>query len=165
MRTRGRLWLLVVAICYALAVEPASAQARAPKVSAQFAVAAATGTSFPVDAVQHAQLRTATAYERIAVAQPANDATVFDNAGDVEVRVDVSPALRVRAGDRIALILDGKKASVSAATRIKLSGVARGEHTLEAQALDSSGSVVISSAPVKFHLWQASRLFPGRREK
>lgn len=125
---------------------------------------AAAGVCFAL-ALAAAFAQTPPTYERIAITQPVNDTTVFDNAGNVEVKVDVAPALRARAGDRIALVLDGTRASVSGATALKLAGVARGEHTLVAQVLDNSGSIVIASPPVKFHLWQASRLFPGRREK
>lgn len=107
--------------------------------------------------------QTASAYDAIAVVQPANDATVFDNAGNVDVTVAVSPD--VRSGDRIALILDGRRSSVQEATHFKLSKIARGEHTLEARVVDSSDTTVISSDPVKFYLWQASRLFPARRAK
>jgi len=114
-------------------------------------------------AANYAAAQRATAYRSIAVEQPAHGATVFDNAGDMDVVVSVSPELDAAAGDRIALILDGRTASVRAATRFKLTGVARGEHSLEARVLDSGGNVLISSGPVNFHMWQASRLFPNRR--
>ena len=113
----------------------------------------------------YSQPQTAPTYERIAIVQPENDATEFDNAGDVDVKVNVSLTPRLRAGDRIALILDGTRASMAGVTAFRLSGVARGEHTLEAQVLDSGDSILISSAPVKFYLRQAPRLFHGRREK
>ncbi len=102
-------------------------------------------------------------YHSIAVVKPAGNSTVFNNAGNVGVTVAVSPALRTDAGDRIALILDGRQIAVRSATHFKLSGITRGEHSLEAQVVDSSGNALISSNPVKFHLWQASRLFPNRR--
>ncbi len=88
---------------------------------------------------------------------------VFDNAGDMDVVVAVSPELHTAAGDRIALILDGRTASMRGATRFRLTGVVRGEHSVEAQLMDSSGNALIASSPVTFHMWQASRLFPKRR--
>ncbi len=111
------------------------------------------------------QVRTAPAYTSIAIVQPANEATVFDNAGKVEVKVALSPAPDLDAGDRIALLLDGQQAALQSATQFRLSGVVRGEHRLEARIVDGNGNTVIASAPVKFHLWQASRLFPNRRGK
>lgn len=125
------------------------------------ALALVLSSAYAIEA--SAQSGTAFSYDSIAVVKPAGDATVFDNAGNVEVTVAVSPALRIDAGDRIALILDGRRISVRRATQFKLSGITRGEHSLEAQVVDSSGNVLISSNPVKFHLWQASRLFPNRR--
>ena len=125
------------------------------------ALAAVLSSAYAIEA--SAQSGTAFSYDSIAVVKPAGDATVFNNAGNVEVTVAVSPALRADAGDRIALILDGRRISVRRATHFKLSGITRGEHTLEAQVVDSSGNALISSNPVKFHLWQASRLFPNRR--
>ena len=97
--------------------------------------------------------------------QPANEATVFDNAGNVEVKLALSPALDIAAGDRIALLLDGQQAALQSATQFRLSAVVRGEHRLEARIVDRSGNTVIASAPLEFHLWQASRLFPNRRGK
>ena len=125
------------------------------------ALALALSSAYAIEA--SAQSGTAVSYDSVAVVKPAGDATVFDNAGNVEVTVAVSPALRTDAGDRIALILDGRRISVPRATHFKLSGITRGEHTLEAQVVDSGGNALISSTPVKFHLWQASRLFPNRR--
>jgi len=115
--------------------------------------------------VTQPQARTASAYVSIAIVQPANEATVFDNAGNVEVKVAASPALDFGAGDRIALLLDGPQAALQSTMQFRLSAVVRGEHTLEARIVDRNGSTVIASAPVKFQLWQASRLFPNRRGK
>jgi hypothetical protein len=125
------------------------------------ALALVLSSAYAIEA--SAQSGTAFSYDSVAVVKPAGDATVFDNAGNVAVTVAVSPALRTDAGDRIALILDGRRISVRRATHFKLSGITRGEHTLEAQVVDSGGNALISSNSVKFHLWQASRLFPNRR--
>jgi hypothetical protein len=125
------------------------------------ALAVVLSGAYAVEA--RAQSGTTSSYDSIAVVKPADNSTVFNNAGDVAVTVAVSPALRTDAGDRIALILDGRRISVRRVTHFKLSGITRGEHTLEAQVLDSGGNALISSNTVNFHLWQASRLFPNRR--
>ena len=127
------------------------------------ALAAVLSSAYAIEA--NAQSGTASSYDSIAVVKPADNSTVFNNAGDVAVTVAVSPAVRADAEDRIALILDGRRISVRRATHFKLSGITRGEHTLEAQVVDSSGNALISSNPVKFNMWQASRLFPNRRGK
>lgn len=111
------------------------------------------------------QAKAATSYESVAIVKPANEATVFDNSGNVTVKVTVAPFLRIDAGDRIVLLLDGAPAPGQRDTRFELSGVTRGTHTLQAVITDSRGNTVLSSAPVTFHMWQASKLFPNRRQK
>ncbi len=103
------------------------------------------------------------AYSSIDIAQPANGETVFNNEGDVEVKIVVRPALRAAAGDRIALAVDGEVASTQAQGRFALIGIARGTHTLQARVVDRAGDTLLASAPLTFHLWHASRLFPNRR--
>ena len=39
-------------------------------------------------------------------------------------------------------------------------GVDRGTHAVQASVVDASGAVRGNSAPVTFHMWRASRLFP-----
>ncbi len=101
------------------------------------------------------------AYESIEILRPAAGATVFDNAGDVEVTVAISPALR--RGDRIVLSIDGGEVAQGGRTRFKLSGIDRGAHSLQAEAVDRHAESLIVSKPVTFYMWRASRLFPNRR--
>lgn len=160
--------LVVAGACCALTAEFAYGQAAIQRASAGAgSIAAATASDMGrlSGTVQFAQLRAVPAYDRIEIMRPGNDSTVFDNSGNVEVSVAVTPGLRASSGDRIVLLLDGRRASLSRSAQIKLTGVERGDHTLVAQVLDSGGNAAISSAPVKFHLWQASRLFPGRSAK
>ena len=125
------------------------------------ALAAVLSNAYAIAAGAHTAMTSS--YDSIAVVQPADGSTVFDNAGNVAVTVAVSRALHLRDGDRIALIVDGRRTAAQGATRFKLSGIVRGEHTLEAQVVDNSSNTLIASTPVKFYLWQASRLFSNRR--
>lgn len=104
----------------------------------------------------------AAGYDTVRIVAPSQDETVHDNRGKVTVSVAVSPPLRAGAGDRIALLLDGRVVAKGSDERIALSGVDRGTHALRAEVTASDGSVLIVSAPVTFHMWRASRLFPGR---
>lgn len=97
----------------------------------------------------------------VAIVQPANEETVHDNEGKVVVQVAISPDLA--PGDRIVLLLDGRPVGAQGGTTFALSGIERGAHTLQAQVVDASSAPLTASAPVTFHLWQASRLFPGRK--
>jgi hypothetical protein len=99
-------------------------------------------------------------YHSVTIGQPAANATVFDNAGNVEVRIITSPTLR--AGDRIALNIDGRAMPPQNQGRIELSGLDRGEHTLKATIVDAGGYALMSSAAVTFYVWRGSLLFPAR---
>jgi hypothetical protein len=100
-------------------------------------------------------------YQSLRIVAPEQEATVHDNNGNVTVKVRVSPSLR--AGDKIALLLDGAVVESGHKTRFALSGIDRGTHTLAARVAGAQGAVLIESETVTFHMWQASRLFPNRR--
>jgi len=103
----------------------------------------------------------AAVYDTLSIVAPTQNETVHDNRGDVAVVVSVSPKLR--AGDRVAVLLDGERVASAAGDTIALSGVDRGTHTLRAQIVSPNGTVLSASDPVAFYMWQASRLFPNRR--
>lgn len=92
----------------------------------------------------------------VAIVQPANEATVHDNQGNVAVQVAVSPSLA--PGNRIVLVLDGRPVAQQVGTTFALSGVERGAHTLQAQVVDANGATLAASPPVTFYMRQASRL-------
>lgn len=101
-------------------------------------------------------------YDSIVIRQPASNSTIFDNEGNVEVAVKVSPALR--DGDEIALALDGHRTAKQGGSHFRLSGIPRGEHVVLARVVDSNGNALVESAPVTFYVWHASRLFPNRKK-
>lgn len=98
----------------------------------------------------------------LGVVAPGNDATVFDDNGDVEVRVTVAPDLA--NGDQLELLLDGMPvAPPTMSLDYPLYGVMRGQHLLQARIIDATGNVGSISPPSTFYVWEASRLFPNRR--
>ena len=106
----------------------------------------------------------AAAAASIVIESPGNEETVHDNLGRVTVSVKVPGAEPASAGIRLRPMLDGKPfGDVQRTPTFRLEGVERGTHTLQVQQLDGSGSVLAESKPVTFHMWQASRLFPGRK--
>ena len=105
----------------------------------------------------------ASGYETLRISAPAEDETVHNNEGNVAVAVELSPPLRIAAGERIVLLLDGAVVASGSAQRFELTGIDRGTHSLRARVAAADGSAVAESATVTFHLWRASRLFPGRR--
>lgn len=93
------------------------------------------------------------------ILSPAQDETVLDNTGTVQVRLEIPASL---AGSRIVLLLDGKEVAADLASAFTLEGVERGRHTLVARALPPGASVAVESPPIDFDMFQASALFPSR---
>ena len=97
----------------------------------------------------------------ISVVAPTDHQTVFSNQGKLTVklhRVDAPPGAGVR------LVLDGTaRPQVHRGNAIELHGINRGSHSVQAILVGADGSRLAASAPVRFYMWHASRLFPDRR--
>lgn len=102
-------------------------------------------------------------YTAIAIAVPADGDTIHTNTGTSDIRARIAPALRAAKGDRIRVKLDGNLlASSYRSARISLTAAdwqaaaENVEHTLQAAIVDSSGDVLLESAPVKFFAHRAT---------
>ncbi len=132
------------------------------------AAAAATPAGLPApDRLAQAESTPTVAeprYGTLRLVRPAPAETIHDNSGTVPVEVTLQPALRAEAGHRFRVLLDNAlQPGAWATTRFSLPQVDRGAHTLQVIVTDRGGDELARSAPVEFHMWQASRLFPGRR--
>ena len=97
----------------------------------------------------------------IAIVQPAHEETIHSNQGDLTVQVRQSGG---EPDGSVRLVLDGTALPHSYRSDvIELIGIDRGTHTLQAELLDAKGGQLAASEPVTFHMWHASRLFPGRK--
>lgn len=93
------------------------------------------------------------AYNELAFLKPENDATIRSNEGIINAELKLSPQLRLRSKHRIQFYLDGEPyGEPGTSIRTTMGNVDRGEHTLTASVLDSSGEELISSDPVIVHL-------------
>lgn len=84
---------------------------------------------------------------QIAIVSPRSGETVVDPDGRIPVTLNTSLA----SGERVRVLLNG--VAIQAAgqgDRMMLLNVDRGEHRLEAEVVDHSGSVVATSLPVVF---------------
>lgn len=98
-------------------------------------------------------------YPLLKIAAPAPDATVRQNNGDVSVKVEIRPPLKVGEGHAIVLLLDGSRLPHQyTSPDMVLPNVDRGTHTLEAQVVGPTGAVLASSPTVSFHLMRFSAL-------
>jgi hypothetical protein len=95
--------------------------------------------------------------------RPKAAETIHDNTGTVRIEVALRPPLRVQAGHRFRVLLNGAlQPGEWSAARFSLRGVDRGTHSLQVIVTDGNGSRLAASASVEFHMWRASRLFPQR---
>ncbi len=103
----------------------------------------------------------ATRAAEISVVEPANNQTIHSNQGELSVflrRQSEAP------GSKVRIVLDGTILPHSyRGDTIKLHGIERGSHTLQAVLLDDRGERIAVSARVSFYMWHASRLLPGRK--
>ncbi len=93
-------------------------------------------------------------YTKLTIAEPADNSTFRNNAGQVNVKLELEPALQ--EGDSVAIILDGKDIGQGKSTNVALNNVDRGSHSLQAIVKNAQGSTLISSTPITFTLQRTS---------
>lgn len=93
-------------------------------------------------------------YKNFAIASPANDATIRNNAGNIQVALDIRPALQ--PNHRVQVLIDGNVISTSRGVIATASNVDRGTHSITANILGADNKVIKSTAPVTIHLHRAS---------
>ncbi|MCC7410503.1 MAG: DUF4124 domain-containing protein [Gammaproteobacteria bacterium] len=98
-------------------------------------------------------------YTELVIGTPANDATLRDNTGNVQVSVRLSPPLQTPFRHALQLYVDGQPyGDPGTTTSFMLVNVDRGRHTLRVAVVDGEGSEVKSSPPSVFQLHRASVL-------
>lgn len=96
-------------------------------------------------------------YQDIEITYPPAGQAVRHNGGMVPFRVALKPEGKELAeGHRVEIMLDGEVRGSGANTQVSVSPVNRGSHTVVARIVDGTGSPVIASSPVDFHLLRAS---------
>ena len=71
----------------------------------------------------------------------------------------------IAPGNQVVILLDGRPVARGATTSFPLAGIERGTHTLQAQVVDGKDNTLVASQAVTFHMWQASKQFPARKDK
>jgi hypothetical protein len=101
-------------------------------------------------------------YNRLAVLSPADGETLWNIAGELNIQVDVDPALRSNHG--LVVFLDGQRIGTPRPdTSFTIGDVTRGEHTLRVAIVDERGRERASSDPVVFYVHQTSIQNPARQ--
>lgn len=120
----------------------------------------------------------AAASRRIQIVRPAEKETIHSNPGDLEVvtklvgvlaqagkkAVDTKAkqAEKLREGEKIAVILDGKIVLETVNTSVTLHNMDRGTHHLTVAIVNSDGKQLAASKSVEFYMKRASKLFKKR---
>ncbi len=94
-------------------------------------------------------------YALLDLVQPASDATIRNNAGELSVTATSDPGLH--PGHRYRLLLDGTATGESTEQpAFLLENVDRGTHQLTLEVVDAQGEPVQSSLPRTFHMMRTS---------
>lgn len=95
-------------------------------------------------------------YESLSIRSPAQDETLWNIEGQLDVALDLRPALR--DGHTLLLFLDNQQAAVlqGGDTVARLSEVWRGERLLRAEVRDAANQTLIESPTIRFFVQQTS---------
>lgn len=103
-------------------------------------------------------------YDSMVILSPANDTTVRNNLGVIQVQVKLEPALKSRSKHRIQYYLDGQPHGPPIENSgITFSNIVRGEHTISAGVVDADGNELIRTEPVTVHVKRESKLIENDR--
>ena len=89
-------------------------------------------------------------YEFVAITHPADDSPIRANNGELEINIDLTPALK--PNHHFVLLMDGVPATEGQSTTLRLQNVDRGTHAIQVQIVDDNGNIIISSESVTFHM-------------
>jgi hypothetical protein len=96
-----------------------------------------------------------TKYSSFAISSPANDATIRENSGRLDVILSLTPDLE--EGDSVVYELGGNQFKVKG-TSHTFTNVDRGTHTLKASIVDAQGKAVTPVVSTTFHMKRISTL-------
>ncbi len=96
-----------------------------------------------------------TGYQSLTITSPTQEQVLWNIEGQLDVAAEVQPELQ--PGHALRFHLDGRMTLAEpGATLTRFSEVFRGEHTLQVDAVDGSGRVLISSPTSRFFVRQTA---------
>ncbi len=103
-----------------------------------------------------------TRYSSIQITSPAHDQAIRSNPGNITVSLSTQPALNVKQGHSISLLLDNQPVQENITTsQASLQNVDRGTHQLSAIIKNRQGKTLKQSDTITFHLHRHSILHPN----
>jgi len=91
-------------------------------------------------------------YSNFEIASPSNESTVRNNAGNIQVALDIRPQLA--KGHKVKLEVDGNEVT-GKGSFFTLTNIDRGSHTLIAYIFTTNGEIVATTSPVIVHMHRA----------
>lgn len=99
-----------------------------------------------------------TQYILLQITAPANDATLRNNSGNISITLSLTPALNIKQGHYLSIMLDGNVVKDKLITPgASLNNIDRGTHILSASVKNRKGATLLSSSPVTVYLHRASK--------
>ena len=101
--------------------------------------------------------KSAFSYEKLQITSPADQASIQNTGGQVEIMVMISPKLR--SGDKLVIALDDEPVAESAEsnTSFVLQSVPRGTHHLQSYVMGSDTHILKSSDIITIYVHQQSK--------
>ena len=96
-------------------------------------------------------------YDHVSITTPSQDAVFSNESGPIMITGSSSPELR--ADHRYRFSINGQPTPPSQQAYYTLSSEARGSYTATLEIVDNNLHVVVTSAPVTFHVRRHSKLF------
>lgn len=93
------------------------------------------------------------AYENFAIVSPANEGTVRDNNGNIQIALDIRPALDPE--HTIVLLMDGQQVASGRGPIMSLTNVDRGTHKFQAEIRSADGEILETTPLVIVYLHRA----------
>lgn len=87
---------------------------------------------------------------QLSISSPANEATIRNNQGEIQVSLRLTPELEPE--QKIRLLLDGKPVAEAKALNLQILNVDRGAHKLQAELVEQSGKVLASTEIVTVYV-------------
>jgi len=99
-------------------------------------------------------------YRGLAITSPADEENIWGSGAKVMVQVSLPGSLVT--GDRLQVYLDGKAQPPLVGSTTVLTGLDRGEHSLQAKIVNSRGKVMASSPVIRFYMKQSQAVVVPR---
>jgi hypothetical protein len=102
-------------------------------------------------------------YKSFVIVSPANEETIRNNLGILNIEAQLTPALQVRLNHRVQFFLNGEPYGKPVGkTSLTISNLDRGDYNLSATVVDADGNALISTGDVVLFMKRHSILNPPK---